>query len=68
MIGKLIGLILLAAGFYLVYMGYISASSIKDQLLSLTSGKLSQQTMIYYGGGAACLVVGFLTFFSSKPD
>ena len=68
MLGKLIGLMILAAGGSLMYQGYLSGASIEDQMLQLTKGNLPKETIQYYGGGLACLVIGFLVTFSSKAD
>jgi uncharacterized membrane protein YidH (DUF202 family) len=62
---KLLGIVLIALGAVLVYLGYTAAQSVQSQFVQAWSGAMSNRTMIYYTAGAVCLAVGaFLALFS----
>ncbi len=64
---QLIGIILLAVGAALLYMGYNASQSVGSQLRQAFAGSISDRAMLFYVGGAACAAMGaFLLFTRSR--
>ena len=65
---KIIGVILLVAGIFLLVHGHDLSRSLKGQLnhfASRITGSANDQTMYFYVGGAACCAVGLGQLFRS---
>ena len=61
---KIIGVILLVLGVYLLVRGHDIAQSVNSQVKNLFTGSPTDKAVQYYLGGAICGAVGFvLTFF-----
>ena len=62
---KIIGIVLLAAGVYLLVQGHDIARSVNSQFKDLFTGSPSSKVTYYYLGGAICCVVGLVKIFRS---
>jgi uncharacterized membrane protein len=68
---KIIGIILVVVGAYLLYRGYNVSESVGGQLLDVSNritGRADGKAMQFYLGGAICCAVGLVIMFfrSSK--
>jgi drug/metabolite transporter (DMT)-like permease len=60
---KIIGVLLLVAGTFLVIRGYDASRSVDSQLSNLLGGSSSHTATWLYIGGAACCAVGLVEIF-----
>lgn len=58
--GKIIAVVLLVLGTFLLYMGYQSSQGLDDQISETITGNFTDQTMWYLLGGAISLVAGLV--------
>ena len=65
---KIIGVILLVVGVFLLIQGHDLDRSVGSQFKNLFTGSPSAKVTYYYLGGAICCAVGFVAtfFWSSK--
>lgn len=57
---KLIAIILLALGAFLLYMGYQSSQGLDDQISEAFTGNFTDQTIWYLIGGGIAVVAGLV--------
>lgn len=62
---KIIGIILLVVGVYLLIRGHDIARSVNSQFKDLFTGSPSGKVTYYYLGGAICCAVGVVGVFRS---
>jgi uncharacterized membrane protein len=62
---KIIGVVLLVVGVFLLVRGYDISRSITSQISNIVPGTTSQKVMIFYIGGAVCCAVGLMEVFRS---
>lgn len=55
---KVVALVLLALGAFLLFMGYQSSQGLDDQVSEALTGNFTDQTIWYLIGGGICLVAG----------
>jgi uncharacterized membrane protein len=60
---KIIGVILLVVGGFLLVLGHDLAQSVNSQIKNLFTGSPTDRVMHYYLGGAICGAVGFVLVF-----
>lgn len=60
---KIIGVVLLVAGVFLLIRGHDIARSVNSQFKDLFTGSPSSQVTYYYLGGAVCCVIGLVQLF-----
>jgi uncharacterized membrane protein len=60
---KIIGVILLVGGAYLLMRGHDISQSINSQVKNLFTGSPTQKATHFYLGGAICCAVGFVLVF-----
>ncbi|MFO7763293.1 MAG: DUF3185 family protein [Wenzhouxiangellaceae bacterium] len=58
--GKIVAVVLLVLGAFLLYMGYQSSQGLDDQISETITGNFTDQTMWYLLGGAISLVAGLV--------
>lgn len=58
--GKIVAVVLLVLGTFLLYMGYQSSQGLDDQISETITGNFTDQTMWYLLGGAISLVAGLV--------
>jgi hypothetical protein len=63
---KIIGIILVVLGVYLLMQGHDFSRSINSQFKNLFTGSPPQRVTYYYLGGALCCAVGLVEFFRSE--
>ncbi|MBN1525858.1 MAG: DUF3185 family protein [Spirochaetales bacterium] len=64
-IGRIIGIILIAGGAILLFLGYQASQSLVEQGMSFFTGRFTDETMIYLiGGGLAALSGVLLILFA----
>ncbi len=63
---KAIGLVLMVLGGVLLYFGYQSTESFREQLVEGLTGRYSDETMRYLIGGAAAAAVGLVLLIMGK--
>lgn len=67
MVGRFLGLALLAGGLAALYFGWQSTDSLSEQLVEGITGRYSDETMSYLIGGGVAAIVGLgLLLFSKK--
>ncbi len=59
---KIIALILLVVGAGLVFWGYDLSGSLESKLSKTLNGSNTDEVMLFYIGGAVCIVVGAYLF------
>ncbi|MCC5886552.1 MAG: DUF3185 family protein [Gammaproteobacteria bacterium] len=57
---KIIGIALIVLGAVLLYFGYNASQSITEQLTETLTGRFSDETMLYFLGGAIAVVTGLV--------
>ncbi len=57
---RLIGLLLLVIGGFLLYFGFNAANSPVEELSEMVSGRYSDETMYYLVGGAIAVLLGLV--------
>lgn len=57
---KIIGMALIVLGAVLLYFGYNASQSVTEQLTETLTGRFSDETMLYFLGGAIAIVTGLL--------
>lgn len=57
---KIIGMALILLGAVLLYFGYNASQSVTEQLTETLTGRFSDETMLYFLGGAIAIVTGLL--------
>jgi hypothetical protein len=62
---KIIGVILLVVGVFLLMQGHDISRSVDSQFKNLFTGSPSNKVAYYYLGGAICCAVGLVEFFRS---
>jgi len=62
---KIIGVILVVVGVYLLMKGHDLSGTIPSEVKGLFTGSPSQKVTYYYLGGALCCAVGLVEFFRS---
>ena len=62
---KIIGVILLVVGVFLLVRGYDLAQSVNSQFTNLFTGSPKDKAMYFYVGGAVCCAVGLGQIFRS---
>lgn len=55
---RLVGIVFLVIGVFLLYFGFQSTQSVLGELTELTTGRYSDETMLHLVGGAVCAVIG----------
>ena len=55
---KVVALVLLALGGFLLFMGYQSSQGLDDQVSEALTGNFTDQTIWYLIGGGICAVAG----------
>jgi len=60
---KIIGVILLVVGVFLLVRGHDIAQSVNSQVKNLFTGSPTDRAVHYYLGGAICCAVGFVLAF-----
>jgi hypothetical protein len=60
---RIIGIVLIAAGGVLIYLGVTATRSFGDRLSSFFTGHPTETTMWYLIGGVAAAVVGLVLLF-----
>ena len=63
---KIIGVILLVVGVFLLVQGHDFARSLNSQFRNLVTGSPDRRVTYYYLGGAICCAVGLVEFF--RPE
>ena len=63
---KIIGVVLLVVGVYLLMRGHDHARALDSQFRSLFRGSPPDKVTYYYLGGAICCAVGLVEFFRSE--
>jgi uncharacterized membrane protein len=63
---KIIGVILVVVGVYLLLQGHDLSGTIPSQVKNIFTGSPSQKVTYYYLGGALCCAVGLVEFFRSE--
>ena len=59
-IGKLVAIVLLALGAFLLFMGYQSSQGLDDQISETVTGNFTDQTMWYLIGGGVSAIAGLV--------
>lgn len=59
---KLIAIVLLALGAFLLYMGYQSSQGLDDQVSEALTGNFTDQTIWYLIGGGISAIAGLVMF------
>lgn len=60
---KLIGLVLLAVGIVLLFVGWQASQGLDDQLTQAFTGRFTDETLWFFVGGVVAVVAGiFMTF------
>jgi len=59
-INRLIAVALIIIGIVLIYFGYQSSQGLDDQLSEAVTGNFTDETMIYWIGGAISAIVGIV--------
>lgn len=57
---KIIGIGLLVIGVVILYFGYNASQSVTEQLTETMTGRFSDETMLYFLGGAIAVVTGLV--------
>lgn len=57
---KLIGLGLIIIGAIVLFFGYNASQSVAEQLSETLTGRFTDETMLYFIGGAILVVVGLI--------
>jgi hypothetical protein len=60
---KIIGVVLVVVGVFLLMQGHDQARSLNSQVKDLVTGSPSKQVTYYYLGGALSCAVGLVEFF-----
>ena len=60
---KIIGVVLLVVGIYLLMRGHDISQSVNSQVKNLFTGSPSDKATHYYLGGAICCAAGFVLVF-----
>ncbi len=60
---KIIGVILLVAGIFLLVRGHDISQSVNSQVKNLFTGSPTDKVVYYYVGGAICCAAGFVFAF-----
>ncbi|KJS04592.1 MAG: membrane protein [Gammaproteobacteria bacterium BRH_c0] len=61
---KLLGIVLIVVGIFLLYFGWQASQSVGEQLTEAFTGRFTDDTVFFLIGGAAALVAGaFMAFF-----
>lgn len=63
---KLIGIVLVVAGFGLLYWGYSESQSVTSQMSEAFSGSPLDRVMYKYIGGALALAIGLYLFVRKR--
>ncbi len=63
---KIIGVILLIVGVFLLIQGHDLSRSVSSHFKDLFTGSPSAKVTYYYLGGAMCCAVGLVEFFQSS--
>lgn len=58
--GKVVAIVLLALGAFLLYMGYQSAQGLDDQISEAFTGNFTDQTVWYLIGGGISVIAGLV--------
>lgn len=64
--GRLIGLVLVAAGGVMFYFGINATGSPVEELSRTLTGRYSEETMIYLVGGGVAAVAGLVMLFGRR--
>jgi hypothetical protein len=65
---KIIGVLLVAMGSFLLTRGYDASRSVDSQISNLLGGSSSHTATWLYIGGAACCAVGLVEIFRSSKN
>ena len=57
---KIIGIALIVVGAIALYFGYNASQSVTEQLTESLTGRFSDETMLYFLGGAIAIVTGLV--------
>ncbi len=57
---KIIGIALIVLGVVVLYFGYNASQSVTEQLSETLTGRFSDETMLYFLGGAIAIVTGLV--------
>ncbi|TVS17794.1 MAG: DUF3185 family protein [Gammaproteobacteria bacterium] len=57
---KIIGIALIIVGAIVLYFGYNASQSVAEQLSETLTGRYTDDTMLYFIGGAILVVVGLI--------
>lgn len=57
---KVIGIALIVIGAVILYFGYNASQSVTEQLTETLTGRFSDETMLYFLGGAIAIVTGLV--------
>ncbi len=63
---KIIALTLLVVGIGLIFWGYDLSDSLESKLSRTLNGSNTDEVMLFYIGGAVCIVVGAYLFLKNK--
>jgi hypothetical protein len=63
---KIIGIVFVVAGVYLLMQGHDMSRSVNSQVKNLFTGSPDRNVTYYYLGGALCCAIGLVEFF--RPD
>ena len=62
---KIIGIVFVVAGVYLLMQGHDMSRSVNSQVKNLFTGSPDKNVTYYYLGGALCCAIGLVEFFRS---
>lgn len=54
----IVGLVLIAGGIVLLYFGWTASQSLVDQVSETFTGRFTEETMVYFVGGAVAIALG----------
>ena len=63
---KIIGIVFVVVGVYLLMQGHDAARSVNSQVQDLFTGSPDKHVTYYYLGGVLCCAIGLVEFF--RPD